>query len=236
MNDSATGGLEALHRLHVRLQDVRDALARGPRQVEIRKRQVSAREDELKNLEAQLKQLRMAVDGKSLQLKSNEAKITDLRAKLNAASSNREYDILRSQIDADSMANSVLEDEILEGLEKVDGKQQELGRKKVELDLARKEQERVAGEVAAAEAGLRQDLERLEAEVKQAEVGLPGTVMESYRRLVQAHGPGALAAVRGGVCTACNMSLLPQSRVELNSGKTVLCKSCGRLLYVSAGA
>ncbi|MEX0715148.1 MAG: hypothetical protein WD066_01105 [Planctomycetaceae bacterium] len=235
MNDTVAGGLEGLHRLHVRLQDVRDALARGPRQVNIRKRQVASREDELRQLEDQWKQLKMAVDGKSLQLKSNEAKINDLRAKLNAASSNREYDILRSQIDADTMANSVLEDEILEGLEKVDAKQRELGRKKVELETARRERQRLAEEVEAAQVGLQGDLERLEAEVKEAERILPATILDGYRRLVQAHGAAALAAVKEGVCTACNMSLLPQSRVELNSGKTLFCKSCGRLLYLPAG-
>lgn len=231
MNEKAAGGLEELHRLHLRLQEVRDALARGPRQVEIRRRQVAAREEELRQLEEQWKQAKMAVDAKSLQLKSNEAKINELRARLNAAASNREYDILRSQIDADTMANSVLEDEILEGLEKVDQKQQELGRKKLELERAREEQKRVAHEVGEAEAGLNQDLARLEAEVHSAEAVIPQGIMENYRRLVAAHGAGALAPVHGGVCSACNMTLLAQSRVELNSGRTVFCKSCGRLLY-----
>lgn len=234
MNDTVAGGLEGLHRLHVRLQDVRDAMARGPRQVNLRRRQIAAREVELHQLEEQWKQQKMAVDAKSLQLKSNESKINDLRGKLNAATSNREYDILRSQIDADTMANSVLEDEILEGLEKVDATQHEIGKKKAELENARQETQRLADEVEAAQVGLRSDLERLEAEVKQAERILPATILDGYRRLVQAHGASALAAVKDGVCTACHMSLLPQSRVELNSGKTLFCKSCGRLLYLPA--
>ncbi len=43
-----------------------------------------------------------------------------MKAKLNAAQSNREYQAFRDQIAADEMANSVLADEILEGLEKID--------------------------------------------------------------------------------------------------------------------
>ena len=45
---------------------------------------------------------------------------TSLKAKLNAAASNREYQALKDQIAADQMAGSVLADEILEALEKID--------------------------------------------------------------------------------------------------------------------
>ena len=71
-------------------------------------------------LKQKLKDQRGASDRKSLDLKTNEAKIADLQTKLNTSTNNREYDIIRGQIDADSSANSVLEDEILESLEKVD--------------------------------------------------------------------------------------------------------------------
>ena len=62
----------------------------------------------------------MAVDKKQLQLKTGEDKVKDLRYKLNASTSNREYQALLEQIAADEMANSVLADEILEGLDACD--------------------------------------------------------------------------------------------------------------------
>ena len=64
--------------------------------------------------------MRVAADQKQLQLKAGEEKIKDLKRKLNAAASNREYQILKEQIAADDMAKSVLEDEIIEALEKID--------------------------------------------------------------------------------------------------------------------
>ena len=57
-------------------------------------------------------------------------------------------------------------------------------------------------------------------------------VLTHFRRLVAAHGAGALAAAEGGVCSACYIELSPQMRVELNSDKLVFCRSCGRLLYL----
>ena len=54
-------------------------------------------------------------------LRSGEGKILELETKLNQSSTNREYQALKDQIAADNMANSVLADEILEAMERVDG-------------------------------------------------------------------------------------------------------------------
>ena len=81
--------------------------------------------------------MRVATDQKQLQLKSDEQKIKDHRAKLNAAASNREYQILKEQIAADEMTNSVLEDEIIEAMEKVDQLQATIAEAEAALAAAR---------------------------------------------------------------------------------------------------
>ena len=81
------------------------------------------KKEELETLRGKLKQSKMSADQKNLQLKSSEGRIYDLNGKLNIAANNREYEALRSQIAADTMAKSVLEDEILEAVEKVDAAQ-----------------------------------------------------------------------------------------------------------------
>lgn len=76
--------------------------------------------DELTKLQGDHKAARVRSDQKQLLLKSGEDKIENLRVKLNAAASNREYQALKDQIAADQMAGSVLADEILEAMEKID--------------------------------------------------------------------------------------------------------------------
>ena len=98
----------------------------APRKIAAQEKLLSQKQAERDTLKESLTELRKAADGKSLQLKSNEAKIQDLQGKLNAAASNKEYQIISSQIAADNMANSVLEDEILEALEKVDKRLQDI--------------------------------------------------------------------------------------------------------------
>jgi predicted nucleic acid-binding Zn-ribbon protein len=228
---AATAGLKRLHELHIRLQDINKQLEHGPRQVKARQQILSKKQAEADAIKAELKQTRMLADQKNLQLKTNEGKIEQLRAKLNQATSNREFDIIKSQIDADTMANSVLEDEILEVLEKVDQHQQKI--KQIEEDAAQTAADvrRVAQEVEATAPKLRSQADELQVALVEAEKILPSTAIAMYRRLVQAHGAGALATVENSACTACFEILTANYLVELNTGKFLFCRSCGRLLY-----
>jgi predicted nucleic acid-binding Zn-ribbon protein len=69
--------------------------------------------------------------------------------------------------------------------------------------------------------------------IRAAESTLPEAVKAVYRRLVQAHGAGALAAVENNACSACHAILAPQERVQIKTQQHIFCRSCGRLLYSS---
>jgi len=227
---ASSQAIKALHELHLKLHGVREDLARGPRQIAAKQSAVDKRRAELEARRDKLKQLKVTADQKNLQLKTNEAKINDLRAKLNVAASNREYEIITGQIAADTMANSVLEDEILETLTRIDQMQAEV--KEAEQDVATAEAalKQTQADVAAREPGLKEAAAALEQQVAEAEKFLPADIVPQYRRAVQGFGADALAAVENKVCTACHMQLTAQRLVELNSGKLMFC-GCGRLLY-----
>ncbi len=228
---AAAAGLKHLHELHLRLQELQQKLEHGPRQVKARQQILARKQTEIDAFKVELKQARMVADQKNLQLKTNESKIADLKSKLNQATSNREFDIIRSQIDADTMANSVLEDEILEVLEKVDQVQQKISKADGEAAQVGADLRRVAQEVETAVPKLRAQAVEVQTGLREAEKILPGGTIEMYRRLVQAHGAAALATVESNACTACNEILSANSLVELNTGKFIVCRSCGRLLY-----
>ena len=230
---TAASGLRELHQLLIRLREVNETLERGPKQVTARKQFTSRKLQELEAQKEVVMGLKKAIDEKNLLLRSNETKIADLKGKLNLASSNREYDIIRGQIDADAMANSVFEDEILEALEKVDRAEVNVAQLESNLATATGHEKRIEDEVAASQPGLKEEASRLKSAIAEAENPLPSAINELYRRLVHAHGADALASVDAGVCTACYMEVSPQCRVELNSGKIITCKSCSRLHYLA---
>jgi uncharacterized protein len=226
-----TGLLPELHRLHVKIEGLRGQLERGPRQIRIQERKLAelqARRESLKNRQVEL---RKSVDAKSLQLKTHEAKIVELTGKLNAAATNKEYEIFSSQIEADRMANSVLEDEILEGLEKVDQCGAEIKATEAEALEQEKLIAQTKAEVDAARAGLEEQVAAVEAELTERERELPGKYGDQYRRMVKVHGAATLAEVTDGTCGSCYSLLSPQQRVQLNTNQLVFCGSCGRILF-----
>ena len=231
MSGTVAAGLKDFHKLHLQLEKIQNQLDRGPKRIRAKSQFVLAKEREQEEQHEQVKLLRKTVDQKNLQLRTNEAKIEELKTKLNAATSNREFDIIKSHIEADQMANSVLEDEILEVLEKVDQAQQFLAQLEQECVEAREEVERVTAEVKAAEPALHEEAEKLNVSIREFESTLPGEIHEKYQRLVRAHSSSALAPMENGACGSCCVALSPNTRIEVNSGHLLFCRNCGRLLY-----
>jgi uncharacterized protein len=224
--------LRELHRIHQQLAELRDRLERGPKQVRAREANVAQLEVRLNEARERTKQTQMAADRKQLDLKAGEQKIVDLRVKLNACSSNREYQALLEQIAAAEMAGSVLSDEILEGLEKID--QLTIQAKEADRNLAagKLELEKARRGVEESAATIRTDLSRLETELVQAEKALPADFKADYQRVVRSKGADSLAVADDGVCTGCGQQITLNMQNELKLSKLVFCKSCGRLLYL----
>jgi len=232
----AAGTMRTLHRMQRQLEDLRDQLAAGPRQVAAHTRQLQAAEAARAAAQDAVKQARLVADQKQLQLKSAETKIRDLEAKLNACKTNREYQTLRDQVAADRMASKVLEDEILEALERVDALKPAVPAADVEIDKAKRA---LAGaqERAAAEAGrLESEVARVRGELETQERTLADDVRERYERVVRSKGADGMAAVDDQTCGGCFQQITGNMLSELMLGRVVTCRGCGRLLYLAEAA
>jgi predicted nucleic acid-binding Zn-ribbon protein len=226
--------LETLHRIHRQLGDLRDRKERGPRQVKARESNVAKLEAEQAAAQDAVKQAKLIGDRKQLDLKASEQRIADWRVKLNTCNSNKEFQTMKEQIAAAEMAGSVLQDEILESMERVD--QLEVVVKEVKervaaskTDLA-KFRDTVAGE-AQVVAG---DIQRLEGELGEAEKGLPADFRGDYDRVIRAKGADGMARMENGCCEGCGQSVTLNQQNYLMLSKPVFCTACGRLLYRGA--
>jgi hypothetical protein len=227
--------LRELHRIHQQLAELRDRLERGPRQIRARDSNVAQLQARVEEAHERVKQTQMTVDRKQLDLRSGEQRIIDLKVKLNACSSNKEYQMLLEQIAAAEMANSVLSDEILDGLEKLDKLavfvkegQQGLAAGQQDLDKTRRA-------IESAAATTQSEVSRLEGELTRAEGALPADFKADYDRVVRQKGADGLAAADDGVCTGCGQNITLNMQNELRLSRAVFCKSCGRLLYLPEG-
>lgn len=232
----ATGTLRTLHRMHRQLEDLVGRLAAGPRRLAALSAAVRQAEADRDAAQDRVRQARVTADQKQLQLKSAEAKIADLEGKLNACKTNREYQTLREQIAADRMATKVLEDEILEALERIDALKPAVPEAERLIESAR-------GRLAADEATIRGEAARLEEEVARVrgelaiqEQELAPDLREKYERVVKHKAADGMAAVDGQSCGGCHQQITTQMLAELLGGRIVTCRGCGRLLYTPATA
>ena len=231
---SVTQGLQELHSILLAIQEFETELARGPKRIAAAEKAVVKKTEEIDAHKQVIMDMRKASDQKSLQLKTNEARIVDLKVKLNEAKSNREYDIITGQMDADAMANSVLEDEILEGLEKVDEAEARLTELKKELEEAIERRKTVEAAVKNSKAGLESELVATKDSLKAAESVIPAKHKGQYDRLINTHGAASLAPVVDGCCTNCYGMLAPQEKVQLNTHQVIFCRGCGRIIFNAA--
>lgn len=227
------GRLRDLHLLHQQLRELRARVERGPKQLEARRQHLARKEAELEEARAAVKRLRVVADQKDLELKQIEAKTAEAQRRLNEAKTNKEYQALRDQIDADKMAGSVLEDEILEHLAKIDERRALLATLEQEVEKARADAAKFEQSVGDEGERLAADVQLIEQSLAEAEKALPPDAHQAYERLVQARGADAMAAVDDGVCTGCYTAITPQMHTELLMNQLIFCKSCGRLLYLS---
>ena len=144
------------------------------------------------------------------------------------------FNALKSQIAADTTANSVLEDAILETLDRVDTGSAAVKEAEADRDKRAADADAFETETDSKKAGLERELAAAEARLTEAEKIIPAKLKTDYARLVASHGAKALAEIDDRVCTACSTTISPQQKVQLNMGEFVFCRNCGRLLYRAA--
>jgi predicted nucleic acid-binding Zn-ribbon protein len=230
---TTTGALRTLHRLHRQLNDLRERLNRGPKQIRARERNAQQLEETLAKVQDEAQQARMTADRKQLDLKANEDKILDWKARLNSCSSNKEYQALLEQIAAAEMAGSVLSDEILEGLEKIDELEEKIRTGKEQVAAAHEQLSVAKQQVSDGAAAIRSDLARLEGELNAAEANLPPDFRADYDRVIRARSTDGLAQVDNSYCGGCYQHITANMDNDLALGRAVFCNACGRLLYPS---
>ena len=232
--NTITETLRTLHRIHRQLTDLKGRLRRGPQLIQAHENNVQRCKNELAAVEEAAKKARMANDAKQHQLRDGEDKIKKLHDQLNTAKSNREYQVFKEQIAATEMVNSVLADEIIEGLDTLDEFAEKVAATEAQLEKAQTQAELNKAGVDEQRPAIEGDIARLEHELAEAEKGLHGDFRPLYTRAVAARGEAALAPLRGEYCTGCNrkVPLNDINKLLMSEPKPLVCRSCGRLLYV----
>lgn len=208
----------------------KEAAAGRIRAAEAATGEIKSRIDSLRD---EAKKLQREADAMNLDVKSAEAELSKLETQLRGAKSNKEYDILRKEIDAAKQKKSQLEDAVLEKLMRADALAAEeveararLEQAEQELKAAKEAASRLESELGAEEDRLRKEREGIASKLDPEERRL-------YEKLLEQRGDSAIAKVANGFCSACACRITLQMLNLLDLGtELVQCMGCRRILYL----
>ncbi len=173
------------------------------------------------------------IDRKELDLKTNEGAITKFNVQLNSIKTNKEYSALISEIGSKKADMSILEDEILDTMSKLEIAKQ--GFEKA-TDNLRNEEESLKDLINSVDAEVKEtdtEIEKIKGEQKKYIDLLDEHSLANYNRLSNIKGGKAIVPVIGNVCGGCFMNIRTQTLNALMGNKDlVFCQSCSRILYL----
>jgi predicted nucleic acid-binding Zn-ribbon protein len=228
--------LRKLHHLRRNASDLRDEINRGPLTLKSHQAKVAKREENVRESQEAVKRLKVTIHEKEGELRAKNQQIEKHQRQLNEAAGKKEYDALKAEIAADKQTVAKLEDEIIDLMTEMETRAAHLPELQQEVDRAKKESAKVVDDIQTRRNQLTDRLNEVHQEIKAAEDSLPADLRPQYDRLVAARGEDALAGVQGRTCLACYTEITAQQNHELGQQQFVLCKSCGRMLYLADSA
>jgi len=227
--------LRELHRLHRHAEDLRTQIHRGPQTVKAHQDKTAKQEELLQQAQESIKKLKVNLHEKEITLKSQQDVVARHEKQLNEATSRKEYDALRSEIEKDKKVCTKIEDDMLEVMGQIETRTFQIPEYEKAVKKCREDTARVIDDVQTRRNEFTDRLNETLKSIREVEISLPEDVRALYDRLVAAKGESAMSQVQGTTCSACYTEITAQNHNDLLQEKLVLCKSCGRILYLAEG-
>jgi predicted nucleic acid-binding Zn-ribbon protein len=223
------------HRLRRFIHELQEQIDRAPRQQKTNQAKVARQEELARQEQDTIKHLKVAMHDKEVTFKTLHGQIAKYQRQLNDVAGKKEYDALQTEIANARAQCQQLEDEMLAAM----AESEERSARLPELDrnVQKAKAEYAEFERGAAErlAGLKSQQTEAQQRLAEVEAAVPAEVRSLYNRIVNARGADGLAAVQQRVCSACSTEITAQNYNELRLENFVVCKSCGRILYLPEG-
>ena len=224
--------LRELHRLQRLIRDLKTETEKGPRLLRQQQARLTRAEDAVREAHDTLKLLKVSAHEKEVSLKASHQQIAKYEKQRETAASKKELDAFEHEI-AHARANCAkFEDEILAVMGEIEEKTARIPELDKALAQVKLEAAGFEKEEQERQQRLSGELVRAQAELVEAEKAMPSDIRSAYNRLIAVNGADGLAAVRDRTCTSCYGELTLHHLRELDTGRLVLCKTCGRALYI----
>lgn len=181
--------------------------------------------DKLSHLQEQKKRL-------SLEIDDDTAKIKKSKNKLMQVENTREYHAMMREMDSMEKINRNREEEKITLLEELQRQNDALEAIDDKFNKSREEFEEKQAQLDDIMQSARKELDELAEKRMQVGRKIPKPVFMRYEFIRNRLEHPVIVSVRGGICSGCNISIPPQSFIELQKGQQILsCPNCQRLIF-----
>ena len=222
--------LRTLNDIDVRLGIVKRDLERLPRELAEKQAPIKSMKAAIDRAKMEVIRMKVDADSADLEVKAGEETLKKLGEQMNILKTQKEFEAIRRQMEAQRNWNKENESKELGILEKIEAKQKDIEKQQAAVDTlvsaSSDESQRIEKEVGE----LRGRLEELSAQRAKLAPEIPETELSTYNRIA-GRGEVALAVVRNGNCSECYMRLPAQiQNLALIGKELTCCPSCGRIL------
>ena len=222
------------------LRDAQGRLDAAAKDVRIQDRKVADLTEKLKLAQSKLKEQQAHAAQLDLDLKTRDAQIEKLRTQQQTAKNNKEYQAFLVEINTAKVDRNKVEDEAIKVLEVVERCQNEAETLRVQLQADQQKLEALRVQSGQTLQKLQAEVEALRPARDKAAAEVSPRARDAFERIVERYEGESMSAIAKPdrrreeyVCTACNMSLVPDVYNKLHSrDDLVFCPSCRRILYI----
>jgi predicted nucleic acid-binding Zn-ribbon protein len=198
--------------------------------------EIETKEREAEDQQKRITESEIARRAAELQLRGEEDKIKEKRVRLNRIRNERELQLLRREIDAMKEANSKLEDEALQWIERIDREKDVFTQIQTHVEGLKGQIEQESARIAAEIAALETEVQSEQGERDALAAEIDADLRVRYERIFAKRNGFAVVEIRMGTCQGCHMHIPPHmsnqilSNVQQNTGVIFHCPHCGRIL------
>jgi predicted nucleic acid-binding Zn-ribbon protein len=232
--------LFALQEIELQIVDIRRQLERKERRVNAQRRKLKAVRESIEAERITVRKSQSEFDALDGDIKGRSVNIDRLREHLNTVRTNKEYATVLARMNNEKADVSRLEARALQLMQGVEARKGELVEHERAETVEAERLEEYEAQLTQTRASFAGRLERLQRQREEATSGIEPRTTTLFERLAERYEGEVLAEVERTnprkdefICAGCHMSLRVEVANMLKSrDEIVVCKSCGRILFM----
>jgi uncharacterized protein len=225
--------LLSLQERDVELDRLQAELAAIPKEIDAIKKQMDAEKTALEDSKKELTQVQMEKKNREVDLAAKEEAVRKHTAELNSIKSNDAYRAMMGEIEKSKTEKSVLEDQILQLMDKVDEAQRKWKERENSAKSTEGQRQSQIGEWETKQKNLQEQIAQKQSERETVAASYPKALAEKYQRLRQGKRGAVVVPLKNEQCSGCHMKVSPNLINEVKRAQTMMvCEHCSRIVYL----